>query len=96
MAVKLNNYDNYEPIKVTLSKVEYPIAYNNKIEELVEEGLYKTIEDAENDNPTIEIEMEIYYEKHYGLFAVESEAVESGTIYSPYSSELCEDVDLFK
>ena len=40
--------------------------------------------------------MEIYYEKHYGLFAVESEAVESGTIYSPYSNELCDDVDLFK
>lgn len=96
MAVKLNNYDNYEPIKVTLSKGEYPIAYNNKIEELVEEGLYKTTEDAENDNPTIEIEMEIYYEKHYGLFAVESAAVESGTIYSPYTSELCDDVDLFK
>lgn len=96
MAVKLNNYDNYESIKVTLSKGEYPIAYNNKIEELVEEGLYKTTEDAENDNPTIEIEMEIYYEKHYGLFAVESAAVESGTIYSPYSSELCDNVDLFK
>lgn len=96
MAVKLNTSDNYESIKVTLSKGEYPIAYNNKIEELVEEGLYKTTEDAENDNPTIEIEMEIYYEKHYGLFAVESEAVESGTIYSPYTSELCDDVDLFK
>ena len=96
MAVKLNTSDNYESIKVTLSKVEYPIAYNIKIEELVEEGLYKTTEDAENDNPTIEIEMEIYYEKHYGLFAVESGAVESGTIYSPYTSELCDDVDLFK
>ena len=41
MAVKLNNYDNYESIKVTLSKGEYPIAYNNKIEELVEEGALK-------------------------------------------------------
>ena len=96
MAVKLNNCDNYESITITLSKGEYPIAYNNKIEELVEEGLYKTTEDAENENPTIDIEMEIYYEKHYGLFAVESAAVESGQIYSPYSSELCEDVDLFK
>ena len=96
MAVKLNTSDNYESIKVTLSKGEYPIAYNNKIEELVEQGLYKTTEDAEKENPTIEIEMEIYYEKHYGLFAVESAAVESGTIYSPYTSELCDDVDLFK
>lgn len=94
MSVKLNNSDNYEPINVTLSKGEYPIAYNNKIEELVEQGLYKTTEDAEKENPTIEIEMEIYYEKHSGLFAVESGAVESGTIYSPYSRELCDDADL--
>lgn len=95
MAVKLNNADNYEPIKVTLSKSEYPIAYNNKIEELVEEGTYNTIEDAEKSNPTIEIEMEIYYEKGCGLFAVECEAVESGTIFSPYTSDVCCDVDLY-
>ena len=93
MAVKLNNSDNYEPIKVTLSKEEFPIAYNNKIEELVEVGAYDTIENAENDNPTIEIEMEIYYEKDYGLFAVECSAVESGTIFSPYSRDICCDVD---
>lgn len=38
----------------------------------------------------MEIELEIYYEKGTGLFAVESEAVESGTIYSPYTAEVCE------
>lgn len=93
MAVKLNNSDNYEPIKVVLSKSEYPIAYNNKIEELVKEGAYNAIKDAEKDNPTIEIKMEVYYEKGCGLFAIECSAVESGTIYSPYTSDICCDVD---
>ena len=43
--------------------------------------------------PRIEIELELYYEKEYGLFAVESGAVESGTIYSPYSAELCDECE---
>jgi hypothetical protein len=42
----------------------------------------------------MEIELEIYYEKGTGLFAVESETVESGTIYSPYTGELCEEPKL--
>ena len=94
MAVKLNNADNYEDIVIALTKSKTPIAYANKIEELVEQGLYPTKEDAEKDNPLFSIECEIYYDRHSGLFAVESGAVESGTIYSPYSGELCEDCDL--
>jgi hypothetical protein len=94
MAVKLNNADNYESIIIIIDKEQYPIAYSNKIEELVEQGCYPTIHDAEKDNPTFEMECELYYDKHSGLFAVESGAVESGTIYSPYSGELCEEFDL--
>ena len=91
--MKLNNADNYEPILITLTKGKYPISYNNKIEELVEQCLYSSKEEAEEDNPTFEIECELYYEKHSGLFAVESGAVESNCIYSPYSGELCEEAD---
>ena len=94
MAVKLNNADNYESIIIIIDKEQYPIAYCNKIEELVEQGYYPTIHDAEKDNPTFEMECELYYDKHSGLFAVECGAVESGTIYSPYSGELCEEFDL--
>ena len=94
MAVKLNSAENYEPIVIALTKSKTPIAYANKIEELVEQGLYLTKEDAEKDNPLFSIECEIYYDKHSGLFAVECGAVESGTIYSPYSGELCEEFDL--
>ena len=93
MAVKLNNSNDYEPIKIVLTKDKYPIAYNNKVEELVEEGLYKTKEECEINNPTFEIECELYYEKGCGLFAVEEGAVESGTIYSPYSGDMAENYD---
>lgn len=91
MAVKLNGADFYEPLKITIDSVHTPIAYNNKIEELVEQNVYPNKEVAERANPYFEIECEIYYQKHCGLFAVEEGAVESGTIYSPYDGELCEE-----
>jgi hypothetical protein len=95
MAVKLNNAEQCEGIFIIIDKEQYPIAYRNKIEELVEQGCYDTIEDAERDNPTFEMDCEIYYDKHSGLFAVECGAVESGTIYSPYSGEICDDADVW-
>ena len=92
MAVKLNGGDTYESIgKITLTKEKFPIAFNAKVEELLEEGVETDREEAEKLVSGMEIELEIYYEKGTGLFAVESEAVESGTIYSPYTAELCED-----
>lgn len=92
MAVKLNGGDTYESIgKITLTKEKYPIAFNAKVEELLEEGVETDRKEAERLVSGMEIELEIYYEKGTGLFAVESEAVESGTIYSPYTAELCED-----
>ena len=91
MAVKLNSADTYEPIVVRIDKNVAPIAYDNKIAELVEQGCYPTKEQAETENPYFELECEIYYEKGYGVFVVEEGAVESGTIYSPYTGELCEE-----
>ena len=95
MAVILNGAETYEPITIILTKENTPIAYRNKVEEYVEQGLYASIEEAEEKNPKIEIECEMYYEKHSGLFAVECGAVESGTIYSPYSGELCDDTEMY-
>lgn len=87
--VRLNSSDEYEFLcKVTLTKDKYPIAFENKVQELIEEcGLTREL--AEESIEKMEIELEVYYEKGYGLFAVDSEAVTSGTIYSPYSCELC-------
>lgn len=94
MAVKLNSAEECERLVIIVDKEQYPIAYRNKIEELVEQKCYDTIEDAEKDNPTFEMDCEIYYDKHSGLFAVECGAVESCCIYSPYSGELCDDTNV--
>lgn len=93
--LRLNDSDSFEPIVITLTKEKTPIAYKNKIEELVEEGAYTSIEEAEKDNPSFEIDCEIYYHKEFGVFAVESDAVESNTIYSPYNGEICEEAKPF-
>lgn len=93
--LKLNSSENYEHLcNVKLTKEQYPIAFNNKVAELMEQDLFTTKEEAEKAVSEMEIELELYYHKDYGLFAVESEAVESGTIYSPYSGELCQDADV--
>ena len=90
--MKLNSAENFEPIRIRVTKEAYPIVFENKVEELVEDGL--TREEAEAEVEGMEFECELYYHKTYGLFAVESGAVEAGTIYSPYDGELCEDADI--
>lgn len=93
--VKLNNSDDYESLGVIkLSKEKFPKAFQAKVEELLEEDVCATKEEAEKLVSDMEFELELYYEKGTGLFAVECGAVESGTIYSPYTAELCEDVSL--
>lgn len=81
--------DEFESINVVITKDRYPIVYRRKMEELVEQGTYETIEDAEIDNPKIEIELELYYDKDWGLYGVESEAISSSaeSICSPYTGE---------
>ena len=94
MAVRLNNSDEYEHLcNVTLTKDKFPKAFEAKVEELLEEKVCATREEAEKLIADMVIELEVYYEKGTGLFAVDSEAVSSGTIYSPYTAELCEDAD---
>ena len=84
--IKMNNVNDYESINITLSKENTPIAYQNKLDELMDIKAFDTKEDAEDWINTNPIELELYYEKGQGLFAVESEAVESTTIHSPYSN----------
>ena len=93
MAVKLNNADNYEPIQILLDEHKYPIAFKNKVDELMEQGAFNSREEAENWVRKTPIECELYYKKHSGLFAIESGAVESCCVYSPYSGKLCEEAD---
>jgi hypothetical protein len=91
--VKANPAEKFESIEVNLSRNSNPIAYQAKLDELVEQGLYETVEEAEIDNPYFYIELEMYYDKHHGLYAVESAAIESNaeSICSPYTGEYMED-----
>ena len=84
-AIKMNNADNYESINIKLSKEYTPIAYQNKLDELMDCEAFDTKSEAEKWLSKAPIELELYYEKGYGLFGVEAEAVECAEIHSPYS-----------
>lgn len=87
--VKANSEDNYESIMVNLTKKRFPIAFKAKVEELMEQGAFKKIREAEEWVENTPIELEIYYDKHSGLFGVEAEAIEcdATAICSPYTAE---------
>ena len=87
--IQANSGEDYESIMVRLTKKKFPIAFKAKVEELMESGAFDDREKAEEwveENP---IELEIYYDKHSGLFGVEAEAIEADaeSICSPYSGE---------
>jgi hypothetical protein len=85
--IKVNPTDKYESIMVTLDEKKYPIAHQMKLEELMEQGAFRSEAEAKEWINTTPIELELYYEKHSGLFGVEAEAVEEipHTLCSPYT-----------
>ena len=95
-AIKMNNADNYESINITLSKENTPIAYQNKLDELMDCKAFDDQSDAEKWLSETPIELELYYENGYGLFGVEAEALENMEIHSPYSgAPILYDIDKF-
>lgn len=85
--MKANKAGEEEIIEVLLTRRTFPIAFQNKLNELMEQGAFDNEEDATKWIESNPIVLEIMYEKDSGLFAVESEAIESGGIISPYSGE---------
>jgi hypothetical protein len=85
--IKINPTDKYESIKIILDENKYPIAHQKKLEELMEQGTFRSEAEAKEWINTNPIELELYYEKHSGLFGVEAEAVEEipHTLCSPYT-----------
>ena len=85
--MKANKAGQEETISVLLTRRTFPIAFQNKLNELMEQGAFDNEEEATRwieSNPII---LEIMYEKHAGLFAVESQAIEGSYLMSPYSGE---------
>lgn len=89
--MKLNPSDAIESVSVRLSEDKTPVAFRNKVQELVEAGM--TESEARKFILETPFVLEIYYEKGYGLFAVESDTLEgcAESICSPYSQEFFED-----
>ena len=85
--IKVNPEDQYESIMIILNEKKYPIAHQKKLEELMEQGAFKNEAEAKEWINTTPIELELYYEKHSGLFGVEAEAIEcvSESLCSPYT-----------
>lgn len=87
--MKTNPADRCETIDVLLSEEKYPIAFKNKVEELLEQKAFNSESEAAEWLRKTPITLELYYEKHAGLFALESDALEScpESLCSPYSRE---------
>ena len=87
MAIKINEPNHEEVIEVRLSREKTPIAFKEKLDELMEEGAFDTEKEAIEWIEKTPFVMEMYYEKGHGLFLVESEAIDSCDIVSPYTKE---------
>lgn len=87
--MRINPPESCETIEVLLNEDKYPIAFRNKVEELMEQGAFEDEEKARRWLSSTPIVLEVYYEKHAGLFAVESDALETcpESLCSPYSRE---------
>ena len=71
-------------IEVQLSPTKHPIVWERKLHELIN-SCGMTQEEAEHMLHASPIVLELYYDIDTGLFAVESEVVESCEIYNPYT-----------
>ena len=83
--MKANKVGQEETIEVLLTRKSFPIAFQNKLNELMECGAFYNEEEATRWIESNPIVLEIMYEKNWGLFAVESEAIENSNLMSPYS-----------
>ena len=83
--IKLHTADKMETVSITLTRETFPIAFQNKLDELMHTGYFDTEDEAIAWIESTPFEMELFYEDGYGLFLVEAEAAECGTVQSPYS-----------
>jgi hypothetical protein len=88
----INPAGQEEVIDIFLTKEKTPIAYAAKLKELIEiSGM--TQEEAEETLSTQPIQIEILYSYNLGLWAIESEALESIEPFCPYSGIQIENPD---
>ena len=79
--LQINPQGTEEVFELYLDPVKHPVAYGNKVEELMSAGM--TREEAERCIQATPFVLEAYYSSGQGLFLVESEAVEFNDIHNP-------------
>lgn len=84
-----------EVVDVFLDEKRFPTAFRAKVAELLDEKACNGEHEAKAVVRTTPFCLELYYEKGYGLFAVESEALEScpEDLCSPYSGKSFKDIE---
>lgn len=86
--VKVAKSGNEEIVEIYLDENQHPTAFKTKLKELIESGM--TEKEAREFIRTTPFVMELYYAPFQGLFAIESEALESITAYNPYDGDRME------
>ena len=81
--------DNIDTIEIFINEKDHPQVYQTKLNELIDSGFSE--EQAKKFIFETPFVMEVYYSPYQGLFAVESDAVDSNDIFNPYSGELLEE-----
>jgi hypothetical protein len=75
-----------ETIDVFLSETAMPVAFDRKVRCLMNSGLSRR--EARQAVRATPLTLEIFYDIDRGMFALESEAIESIDVYNPYTGEI--------
>lgn len=89
MNAKICKPSECEVIKIKITEEKFPFAFKNKLEELMDECGMSEVE-ARLFMKYMEFDMELVYHKGYGLFLIESDAINSVEIFSPYDGQVCD------
>lgn len=77
------NYVHLMNIILTEDDVLYPIAFANKVQEMMGQDLSKSAEDANKAIKDMNIKLKLYYHKDYGFFAVDDKAIKNNVDIFP-------------
>ena len=88
--IPIHDVTQMEILKIRLDREHTPIAFKAKLKELMDQKAFDTEQEAIDFIESEPIELELYYEEGYGLFAAEAEAIEAGLTISPYSGKSLE------
>lgn len=84
--LQINPQGTEEVFEIYLDPVKHPVAYGNKLDELVASGMSR--DEAHSFILTTPFVLEVYYSEGHGMFLVESEAIEFNDMCNPYTGNV--------